>query len=356
MGLSFRIPLSPFLPKAADGGNRVLLVRDDVIGDLIVPASAVVQSLSRHGYDVYLVLREELMCVGALFLPEDRLIGVDIKRYRNDVKYRYNFLKQLRLIGFSIAMGSTIPSSVNSDILRGSGAEQKWGYKRDSSFKEFRRMRGISTVKTRGLFEEGIYLSVLEHERHFLSSVLGRDAGDMRPYVNAAAEDALIHGEYIHYMPEAGNLRRAYPKDEVLDILTGIAEKMDITLVITGVNRLDYSHERCKNLTGETTLEEVINIVANAGYVVGNESGLTHMAWILNKPTVLFYGGGHFGRFRPQNGALVITKHMDCFCCDWKCFSGEDIYPCVKADNIKHKLESYIEGSKDRQAELQLRR
>ena len=80
MSIAFRLPLRPFLRRSAPSSEkRVLLVRDDVIGDLLVPTSAVVHWLLAQGYDVYLVLRKDLMDIGELLLPRDRLLPVDIR-------------------------------------------------------------------------------------------------------------------------------------------------------------------------------------------------------------------------------------------------------------------------------------
>lgn len=35
---------------------------------------------------------------------------------------------------------------------------------------------------------------------------------------------------------------------------------------------------------------------------------MTHAAWFLNKPTVMIYGGGHYGRFLPLKSSRTITS------------------------------------------------
>ncbi|AMA64723.1 ADP-heptose--LPS heptosyltransferase 2 [Candidatus Arsenophonus lipoptenae] len=51
----------------------------------------------------------------------------------------------------------------------------------------------------------------------------------------------------------------------------------------------DYK-QYCVNLTGKTTLEQVINLLASCQVIVTNDSGLMHIASALNIPLVVLYG------------------------------------------------------------------
>lgn len=442
MSIVFRLPLGPFLPRSANVvEKRVLLVRDDVIGDLLVPTSAVVSWLVREGYEVYLVLRKELMDIGRLLLPIDQLLPVDIKQYRNSLSYRFNFLKQVRGLGVEYAVGSTIHSSVNEDIVRSSGAEKRWGYKRKNTCKENFRLRGIAKVDSLPVLDVAHqeYTSVVEHERHFLEIAFGASiatnsfgpalypqaiaelescaledgdggltncqedaellasnqwvketcpgetalagqghASGCRKNTRCGEEGALGEGKnstasgarcgqrgeekspssndfpylprlpqrYIHYLAEAGAVKRVFPPERLLPIVLDLAESMGMKVVLTGLKRQEIEDARCLNLTGRTTLPEVLSIVAKASAVVGNESGLTHLAWVLGKKTALFYGGGHWGRFRPQGDVLLLNAPCEFRCCDWKCRYETIPVPCVNLEDaeVATRLAEFLKG------------
>lgn len=431
MSILFRLPLGPFLrrsPRLSE--KRVLLVRDDVIGDLLVPTSAVVRWLVEEGYEVYLVLRKELMNIGELLLPQERLLPVDNKLYRSSLSYRYGFLQDIRKIGFYYAIGSTIHSSVNDDIVRSSGAAERWGYKRHNKFKERFRLRHITLVDSLPVMDvsKQEYTSVVEHERHFLETAFKVDisSDSFVPALDPSAaahlkahgsfktkKDTCVkgsraqHGEnaglggfttlkkgesgqvgnatrgggqgadglrkelplkgsggqgggdacgsffsgisdlpqkYIHYLAEAGAIKRVFPPARMLPILFDIAEKASMKVVVTGLKRQDIEHPYCVNLTGQTTLLDVLDIVANASVVVGNESGLTHFAWVLGKKTALFYGGGHWGRFRPTGDVLLLNEICENRCCDWKCLYDSIPVPCVNLsdESVAQHLHEFM--------------
>ncbi len=99
------------------------------------------------------------------------------------------------------------------------------------------------------------------------------------------------------------------------------------------------------NRAGETLSGALLDLIAGASLVLGNDSAAGHMAAYCGTLSVVAVGGGHFGRCYPYDSAaspitaMPVTVHesMDCFGCDWLCRyrTAPDVpYPCAQAISV----------------------
>ena len=98
------------------------------------------------------------------------------------------------------------------------------------------------------------------------------------------------------------------------------------------------------DLTGHSTLPELLDIMKNAALVVSNDTGPAHVSIALGTNTVVIVGGGHFGCFVPYpkgitpGHAQFVYERMECYHCFWRCDKRDNnyqSYPCVSAVRVE---------------------
>lgn len=80
-------------------------------------------------------------------------------------------------------------------------------------------------------------------------------------------------------------------------------------------------------------------IARSAGYV-GRDSGLMHLAAAAGIPVLAVFGGGHWGRFLPQDTrSVVVTLAMPCQRCNWRCHFTEP--HCIRGISVEQVLSGW---------------
>jgi len=196
---------------------------------------------------------------------------------------------------------------------------------------------------------------VIFHELQFLNGISDTkfQVHQILPWLSPVRDlpvELNLGANYAVFIPGAGDFRRILPVKTQVELMKKILSETDLKCVLLGGKRekelartieQEIGNNKVVNLTGIVGLREAFSLISKAKFVFGMETGLTHAAWILEIPTVMVYGGGHFGRFLPLSSAGKVVFHrMSCFGCNWKCVYSETPFKCVSSISVSELIKA----------------
>jgi heptosyltransferase-2 len=120
-----------------------------------------------------------------------------------------------------------------------------------------------------------------------------------------------------------------------------LAARLDMQIVLLGAasDRKDAEQIPGRNLVGQTTLDEAIDLIAGAAMVVSNDSGLMHVAAATGTPQVALFGSSSPEHTPPQSAvARTVWLKVDCSPCFQRtCPLGH--FNCMNGLSVERVLE-----------------
>lgn len=148
----------------------------------------------------------------------------------------------------------------------------------------------------------------------------------------------IILGKYYVVFPGGSLIQKFWALDRYAQVVNHIFEKTGFQCVILGSASEQWAVDDLKNhlnlfayasvvdLTGRTSIDDVIDIIGNAKFVVSNDTSGAHIAAATKTPSVVIVGGWHFRRFFPysiehvkKDDKLPIAAYTElpCYNCNW---------------------------------------
>ncbi|MBA3236872.1 MAG: lipopolysaccharide heptosyltransferase II [Parachlamydiaceae bacterium] len=109
--------------------------------------------------------------------------------------------------------------------------------------------------------------------------------------------------------------------------------------------------ERVINLSGKTSLRELMALIASCSLFLTNDSGPMHMAAALKIPLVALFGSTNDTSTGPYGGGKVIHKHVECSPCykrvcpiDFRCMKQ------ISVEEVYQELEKLVKDPAHKQS------
>lgn len=319
--------------------RKVILFRLDLIGDCTMFTSA-----AKAIRELY---RDREMAIVCLSISKpiferlgifDQIITVDFRPQMIDYKKLINLISELRKEKYDLLLQPQISKYPLADVLGAAikcnkriAIETKPGNSRPSWVHMVNFLYNQRIPYPQGIASEFDYYGAF---------VRGLGYSDYKttcpqlPY----HEQHFIEGSYYVLYPGASASLKIWPADRFAHIADHIYRETGLVAVILGVADEQWISDCLKenlapqtamatvDLTGRTSISDIIDIIGNAKLVVTNDTSGVHIACATQTPSVVNVGGWHFNRFLPYHVEdvspgnhlpLVAYTYMPCYQCDW---------------------------------------
>ena len=338
--LTERYWLIDYLPKKSAGNDSVLLVRLDLIGDFVIWLDAAKEFKNLYPNKRIVLYANSTWAALAGKLPYwDQVISVDVPRMRTDQLYRLGTLIQTHWRGFGIAIQATYSREYVGDlVIRATRGAQRIAHLGDDN-----NITIENKVISDAWYTQLIPKAAGSEVEFTINAELIRALGNPRfqskvPVLEVVAElpeQLKIETPYCVIVPGASWASKTWPVENFSQLAQKLQSQYGLKIVLCGTsNEQAICRQLALNcggdildLSGKTTLIQLVEVIRRAALVVANDSAAVHIASATDTKSVCILGGGHYGRFLPyqletlpphRRLPAVLNEHLECYGCRWR--------------------------------------
>lgn len=194
------------------------------------------------------------------------------------------------------------------------------------------------------------------------NEILGLEYGEFKPTLNLPPNSKKKFEKYVCLATQSTAQNRYYNRkngwSDIVEYLRGLGYK----IVVVDKNRTFGAKGSfntipdCDYFAGDDSFDEIINLIRNSDFFMGLSSGLSHLAWALNKPIVQICGS--VSKNYEFTNPYRVQKQSGCINCwnmskfepsNWLfCPSGLN-FSCskdVSFEIVKEKIDQLISDTK----------
>ncbi len=306
---------------------KYLFVNFGQIGDLVI--SSILFDLYEkniNSKNICLLVDEKFIKLFEDYSGDVKIFSINFEKYVSSFRYKLKIILSLRMISYEQIYNLTSSRRILTDSIL-----YLLDYKELYCFND-------NWKKSKSIFQNLFnkrYKTVFtdtennEYNRHFLlfNKIFKKNIKYEIKNDITFSNNVKNSETYIIIAPFASSALHSWPLSKYIDLCRLLSNEYKI-IIVGNKNDFEVSRDifsninNVVNLAGKTNLLEVAYLISNAKLFIGNDSGLTHIAFKLGTPLIGIIGGGAFGYYFPfgqfPNNKFIFNK-LDCFNCNWVC-------------------------------------
>lgn len=360
--------------------KTLLLVHLDAIGDYILVRNfiRVLRDSRRYsGYSITLCGNEQYKDLAEWLdvVSINDFIWINRRRFRFDISYRFSTVRKISERGFAVAVNPAASRIYywSDSVIRASGSPERIGSVGDVINMKPWQKKKADHFYTRLIPATDPSLFEFIRNKSFFEEFIGEPIAVSGPFIETKKipDSSVSARPYAVLFPGAGEPFRRWNPENFARVADYLSERFGLTVVIAGSSvdielarriRSSASQAKLLDMTGESSLPELVGIIAHADILISNETSAVHIAAAVGTRVVCISNGNQLGRFSPYPQEVFskasylyppqIMEHYDRFaelCVSFARKSSLDINS-VTADTVIEQIYFAISGSKSSQA------
>lgn len=319
--------LSLIFSKVEDKNENYLFVNTGQIGDLVVSSLILENDDYFKDLNCFLLIDSKYRELFQEYKGPINIISFNKNKYRYNLIYRLRILKRIRNLNIDITFNITAARGfINDELTLLSGAKKHFATCSNHKY------LGSYAGKRFDSKYEGILFQDIKNEYDKTINLIYNITRIPKNYIKFKNNNTfcinknLINKEYIAISPFTTNPLKSWYVDNYRYVIVNLSKFYNV-IILGSENQKKKLNELKKGLPNVEfilcSLSEAAQIIYHSRLFIGNDSGLTHIAYKLEKKLIAIIGGMFFGSYFPYSINENITHYfynkMDCFGCQGEC-------------------------------------
>jgi len=302
----------------SQNNKKALIIRVDEIGDYILWRKCIDPLLNADklkNFEVHFVGNQSWKSLFDLEFKEtfQKITWLDKTKFKKSMIYRYTFLRNIAKENYSIVINPTYSRAkrVDDSIVKAAKANTNYGHVRNNeNYLPYERnfdnnlYHHLFEVKSKSSFEFNKNKAFAEWfcEKSFNLSDINFDAN-----ILPSVKIENLQKKYFIVFPGSRSSARIWSTENFIEVSNYLYEKYQLTALVCGGNGdivyannfiINYKNP-CIDITGKTSLPDLLSILNNAACLISVDTGSIHLAASVGCLTLGVFNGSQYGRFSP---------------------------------------------------------
>ena len=298
--------------------KKALFLRVDEIGDYILWRKCIDPLLKADklkNFEVHLVGNQSWKSLFDLEFKEtfQKITWLDKTKFKKSMIYRFTFLRNIAKENYSIVINPTYSRAkrVDDSIVKAANAMANYGFVRNNENylpyeQNFDKQlyHQLYEVKNKSRFEFNKNKAFAEW---FCENTISLSDIKFDAAVLPSSETKDLPNNYFVVFPGSRSSARIWNTENFIELSNFLYEKYQLTALVCGGNGdivyannfiINYKNP-CIDITGKTSLPDLLSIINNAACLISVDTGSIHLAASVGCLTLGVFNGSQYGRFSP---------------------------------------------------------